>query len=134
MSIVATRNREVSAVLLECFSCRTSVLILGRIEDEVGPAESPVLTRAFVPDRNVRRDFFLRQPAEKLRSVSRVGSETLRLYPEPLLCAPDHDAGRSHLVESSGRRRFDIDDNGGLVVNQIIQPIAELDPVVSLGG
>ena len=88
ISIVRARNREVSAVLLECFTCRTGILVLLWMEDEVLPAERPILARALVPDRNVRRDLPLDQPIEELASaISCVSSETLRLQAKSCLRA-----------------------------------------------
>jgi hypothetical protein len=43
MSIVRARNREVAAVLLESFACGTGILVLPWIEDEVRPAERPII-------------------------------------------------------------------------------------------
>jgi len=65
----------------------------------------------------------LRKPAKELaRSVGGVSREALGLQTKPLLCALDHDGGRSHFVEGPGRRRFDIDDEGVLVIDQIVEP------------
>src|SRR6266566_2667294 len=56
------------------------------------------------------------------------------LSPNPLLSPFNHRLRGSHLVISAGWRSLYVDDNRVLDVDQIIEPIAKLDALVSLRG
>ena len=64
--IVGAREREVATILHEQLAGGTGELVVDRIEDEVRAAEGPVITLAIIPDRNVRRDALIDEPAEEL--------------------------------------------------------------------
>jgi hypothetical protein len=85
--------------------------------------------------RDVRDDFLLLdQPTEELaRSIGRVGGKPPRLQIEVLLCSIQHRLGCSNFIISASWRRLDIDDHGVLDVDDVVQPIAELHPLVGVG-
>ncbi len=75
------------------------------------------------------------KPAKELaRSIGRIGSEPIGLQIEMSLGALDHRLGGRHLVVGACRRCFHVDDHRVLDVDQIVEPVAELYPLVGLGG
>src|ERR687892_26596 len=92
----------------------TDVLAMPLVPDEVSAREDAVRSVALLPDRDVRCDpFVLDQPAEELTgSVGGVGGEPLGPQGEALLGPVDHGLCCRHLIVGSGRRCFDIDDDG----------------------
>ena len=63
-------------------------------------------------------------------------SATSRLGFKPCVCfgTLDHGLGRGHFVVGAGRRGLHVDDNRVLDVDQIIEPVAELNALVGFGG
>src|SRR5580704_12509891 len=98
-------------------------------------SEGPVVSLALVPHRNLRRDTRADEPAEELaRSVRRVGREPVGLQTQRLFGALDHGLGRSHFVVGAGRSGLHIDDYRVRDVDQVIEPVAELDALVGFRG
>ena len=83
----------------------------------------------------MRRDpLLLHEPTEELACpIGCVGGQPLRLEIEALLCSIQHRLGRGNFIIGASRRRLDIDDHGILNVDEVVQPIAELHPLVGLG-
>jgi hypothetical protein len=74
------------------------------------------------------------QMEEFASAVRCVSGEPIGLEPQSLVRPLDHCLCRSDLVISTGRRGLHIDDNSVLDVDQVIEPIAELDALVGLRG
>ena len=84
-----------------------------------------------IPNRDVRCDAFANDPGQELsRAVGRIGGEVLRLEPQALLGPIYHGLSSNDLIISARWRRFDIDNDGVLGIDQIIEPIAELHALV----
>ena len=75
------------------------------------------------------------EPAEELACpVCRVGHQPFGLQTLRLFGALDHGFGRGHFVVAAGRGGLHVDDNRVLDVDQIIEPVAELNALVGFGG
>ena len=114
---------------------RTRVDVLFLVEREVGSAECAVITCALIPDRDVGRDIGINHDAEKLaRPIRSIRHQPIGLEAEHALGARDHRLGALYLVISTRRRRFDINNDGVLDIDQVVQSIAELHTLVGLRG
>jgi len=83
----------------------------------------------------MRRDACLDQPAEELAgAIGRVGQKPFGLQALRLLGTLDHGFGRGHFVVGTGRSGLHIDDDRVFDVDQIIEPVPELNALVSFGG
>jgi len=86
-------------------------------------------------NRGVRCDPGADNPMEELASaVRRIGGEPVGLEPQSLLRPMDHRLCRSDLVVSAGWCCLYVDDDRVLDVDQVIEPIAELDALVGFCG
>lgn len=66
-------------------------------------------------------------------AIGSVGREALALETKSCPGALQHGGGGTHLVGGTRRRRFDIVNDRVLVVDDIVQPIADLEALVGLG-
>jgi hypothetical protein len=83
----------------------------------------------------VRRDPAANQPAEETAGpISGVGGKPLWLQIEAPLSAIEHRLGRLNLVVHARRRWLNVDNDRVLDVDEIIEPVAELHPLVGLGS
>jgi hypothetical protein len=105
------------------------------VEGEVPTGEGSVRTLGLVPHGDVRRDLLLlHEPAEEAADpVGCIGCQPLRLQAQVAFGAVDHGLGRLDLVIGACRRRFHVDDDGFVDVDQIVEPVAELHALVGLG-
>src|SRR6266540_5315128 len=75
----------------------------------------------------MRCDSAANQPAEETaRSISGVGCKPLRLQIKATLGAVEHRLGGLNLVIGTRWRRFNVDNDCVLGIEEIIEPIAEL--------
>src|ERR1700722_3995250 len=96
------------------------------IEDEVGPAEGAIGARRLVPDRDVRCDLTVHQPLEQPdRAIHGVTCQPPRLKIEAVLDALDHRLGDGNLGYTIGACALGVDDDPGLVVDQIVGVVSE---------
>ncbi len=107
-----------------------------RYAPQSGNLTQPDFPIAHLPNRDVRRDLLLLdQPAQELASaIRRVGREPLRLQIEAPLGAIQHRFSGNNFIVSASRCRFDIDNHCILNINEVVQTIAELHPLIGLGG
>ena len=96
------------------------------VEDEVGSAEGAIGACRLVPHRNVRRDLAIHQPFEQPdRAINGVACQPLgpeiEATPDPV----NHGLGDSNLDRSVGARAFRIEDDPGLVVDQVVRIIGK---------
>jgi hypothetical protein len=70
----------------------------------------------------MRRDLLLldQPPEHRGRTISHVTDQALRFEVEPLLDALDHSPGGVDFGRPPSGRRFDIDNDSGLDINQVI--------------
>jgi hypothetical protein len=89
--------------------------------------EGAVGALGFVEHRNVRLDITLmHQPGKVLsRTVGGVSRQPLRAQAEALLRPVDHPLLRPHLGLADRGRRFHIDDDGVLQVDQVVRAVGE---------
>src|SRR5262245_20589839 len=119
----------------EKLTLRADVEVALAVERKVGARQDALFSLAHVPNRDVRRDAGADHPIEELTgAVRRVRGEPFGLEPQSLLSPFNHRLRGSHLVISAGWRSLYVDDNRVLDVDQIIEPIAKLDALVSLRG
>jgi len=114
---------------------RTRVDVLLFVECEVGSAECTVIACSLVPDRDVGGDTGVNHEAEKLaRPIRGIRHQAIGLETKRALGTRDHHLGALHLVIRARRCRFDIDNDGVLDIDQVVQPISELHALVGLCG
>src|SRR5215831_9744902 len=119
----------------EKLTVRADVEVTLPIEGKVGTRQDARFPLAHVPNRDVRRDGGADQPMEELASAVRcVSGEPFGLEPQSLVRPLDHHLCRSDLVISTGRRGLYVHDNRILDVDQVIEPVAELDALVGFRG
>src|SRR6185312_6186260 len=97
------------------------------VEREVFPAQRTILTPRHVFNWNVWRDLLLvDDPIERFgRTISRVGGKVVRLEIEALFGPLDHRLCGADLSLTHGSRRFDINDDAELDINEIIIGISK---------
>ena len=96
------------------------------IEDEVGSAEGAIGACRLVPHRNVRCDVAIHQPLEQPdRAISGVACEPLGPEIEAALDAIHHGLGDGNLHGAIGARALGVDDDPGLVVDQIVRIVGK---------
>jgi hypothetical protein len=61
-----------------------------------------------------------------------IAGNPFRLKAQPRLRTLDHSLGRRHLVVAPGWRGLHIDDDGMFVINQVVEPVTELNALVRL--
>src|SRR5947209_16646682 len=119
----------------EKLTLRADIEVALPIEGKVRARQDAFFPLAHVPNRDVRCDPGADNPMEELASaVRRVGGEPVGLEPQSLLRPLDHRLCRSHLVVSAGWCCLYVDDDRVLDVDQVIEPIAELDALVGFCG
>jgi hypothetical protein len=119
--------------LLHALAARTRESVGGRIEDEVAARERAAVGIEPLPHRNVRRDTGTDEPVKELaRSLNCIGRQPIWLQIKAFFGAFDHHLGGRDLVIGARWRRLDIDNHCVLDVDQIVQPVAELDALVRL--
>src|SRR5215831_18568216 len=119
----------------EKLTLRADVEVALPIEGKVCTGQHALFPLAHVPNRDVRRNAGTDHPIEELASAVRcVSGEPFGLEPQPLVRPFDHRLCRSDLVISTGRRGLHVDDNRVLDVDQVIEPVAELDALVGFRG
>ena len=95
MGAVGARHRVVAPELLQHLSRRTDVLVLFGIKDEVGSAERSVVPIALIPNRNVRFDLLVDQPAEELAGpIGSVGLMPNRAFVRSSMVAVDRTSSK----------------------------------------
>ncbi|MFZ0840213.1 MAG: hypothetical protein WAM77_22340 [Xanthobacteraceae bacterium] len=105
------------------------------VPTEIRAWQGAVPSGAFVPDRDVRSDAGAEQPPEELaRAVGRISSKAFGFEPEALIGPLDHVLSCSNFVVVARRCCLHIDDRRVLDVDEIIEPIAGLHPLVALTG
>src|SRR5262245_20404909 len=83
----------------------------------------------------MRCDAASNNPMEEFASPVRcVSGEAFGLEPQSLVRPLDHRLCRSDLVISTGRRGLHVNDNRVLDIDQVIEPVAELDALVGFRG
>src|SRR5262249_13020051 len=105
---------------------RANVDVAFLIEDEVSPAEGAIGSHRLVPHRNMGRNVTIHQPFEQPDyAISSVAGEPLRLQ---VKAAPDplhHGFGDGNLHDAIGASALGVDDDPGLVVDQIVGIISK---------
>src|SRR6266536_4585561 len=76
--------------------------------------------------------FPISQPRNFTGAICRISSETVRFKSQSFLGSHDHCLCRRDFVIGAGGSGFHIDDHGVLNVDQIIEPVAELNALVGL--
>jgi hypothetical protein len=66
-------------------------------------------------------------------TVRGIGRKSVGLQSQYLFGSLDHHPGRGHLVVGAGRR-LHVDDDRILDVDQVVEPVAELNALVGFGG
>src|SRR5215813_4928951 len=119
----------------EKLSLRADVEVALAVERKVRTRQDALFSLAHVPNRDVRREAARDNPMEEFASPVRcVSGEAFGLEPQSLVRPLDHRLRRSDLVISTGRRGLHVDDNRVLDVDQVIEPVAELDALVGFRG
>ena len=96
------------------------------IEDEVGSAEGAICTSRLVPHRYVRCDVAIHQPFEQPdRAIDRVAREPLGPQIEAAFNTVHHGFGDGNLHGSICPSAHGIDDDAGLVVDQLVRIIGK---------
>src|SRR6266545_1004869 len=117
------------------FARWTNVNVASAVELELRSRERAVVPPAHVPNRDVRDDAGAgdegQEPADP---VGRVSREPLGAKLEAVPRTLDHCAGRRDLVIGARRCRLDIDNDGVLDIDQIVEAVAEQDALVGLGS
>jgi hypothetical protein len=116
------RVLEWAPLAAQRMTCRTAIFVRLRIPLEIATRKGIVLAFCFVPNRYVRLDLLLLDHPGKHRcgALRRVAHETARLKLETLLDPIDHRSGRIHLLSPVCRRRFDIDNDARVQIDQIV--------------
>ena len=78
----------------------------------------------------MRGDVLVQEPG----TISGIGRESSRLKAEGRFGSIDHRPGCRNLVIGARWRRLDIDDDGVLDIDHVVEPIAKLDTLVRLRG
>src|SRR5262245_29415629 len=119
--------RENVARGLQHLARRTDIDVAFLIKLEVVAWERAVVALALVPNRDVRCDASADNPGKELsRAIGSIGGKVLGLEPQPFRGPIDHRLGSSDLIISSCRRGLDIDNDGILQVDHVIEAIAKL--------
>src|SRR5262249_40563388 len=113
---------------------RADVEVALPIERKVGARQDALFSRAHVPNRDMRCDAASNNPMEEFANPVRcVSGEPFGLEPQSLVRPLDRLC-RSDLVISTGRRGLHVNDNRVLDIDQVIEPVAELDALVGFRG
>ena len=105
------------------------------VEDEVRARQGSVLALAHILDRDMRRDLAFKQPIEHFSgAVGDIAGDMVGRQAKAVLRPRNHRLGHVHLFGDARRRRFDIDDDGVLHVDQIVQAVGKHDFVASARG
>ena len=121
---------------LEGLALGTDVDIGVLIKGEVVPRQYAVVTRPLVPDRDMRIDPSLPEPAKHPARCRRPHPRRHDggLRAQAVLRPLDHGLGGFDLLGNACRRRLDIDDDGVRHVDQIVEAVAEHDLVAAPRG
>jgi hypothetical protein len=96
------------------------------IKDEVRPAEGAISTCRLVPHRYVRCDVAIHQPFEQPdRAIDRIAREALGPQIEAAFNTIHHGLGDGNLYGSVCPSAHGIDDDAGLVVDQVVRIIGK---------
>src|SRR5580700_3594876 len=111
---------------MQQLSTRTDIDVALSIEDEVSAAEGAIRTRRLVPHRDVRGYLAIDQPLEQPDcTINSVACEPLwskvEAPPDPV----QHGPCNGDLSDPAGARALSVDDDPGLVVDEIIGVISE---------
>src|SRR5580704_16683617 len=113
---------------------RTGVDVPPTVEFELGPHECAIVPPAHVPHRDVRDNAGASDESEKSTGpVRRVGREPFGIEVEASSGAFDHYASGRHLIVSERGCRLDVNNNGVLDIDQIVQAVAEQHTLVGFG-
>ena len=113
-------------VLVQLRAAWADVDVALLVEDEVGSAEGAIGACRLVPYRDVRCDLAIHQPLEQPdRAINGVACEPLRPKIEAALDALDHGLGDGNLRYAIGARALGVDDDPGLVVDEIVRVVGK---------
>ncbi len=103
---------------------------------EIGAGEPAVCCDlALIPERDVRLDMAIDQPAEHLaRAIGDIASDMLGLEGEALGHPLDHRLGGIHFLGEARRRRLDVEDDGSFHVDQVSASTSKETDVRSYEG
>ena len=107
-------------------SIRADVDVARTVEDKVGPAERAIRACRLVPDWDVRGDVAVHQPLEQPdRAINGITCQPPRPKIEALLDALDHRLGDGNLGDTIGACTLGVDNDPGLVVDEIVGVVSE---------
>src|SRR5207244_4882141 len=105
---------------------RADIYVALPIKDEIRSAELAVGPGRFVPYRHVRGDRAIHEPLEQPSdAINGVAGKPLGPKIEAALDAVHHGLGDGDLLDAIGARAFSIDNDPGLVVDQIVRIVGK---------
>src|SRR6516225_8287597 len=122
------------AIRCQRLARRTNVDIPPAIEPEVGPRERAIIPLAFVPHRDVRDDAGADDKSQELAgAVGRVSCKPLGSEIETQSGPFDHHASRRYFVIGPRGSCLYINNDCVLDIDQIVQAITKLHPLIGFG-
>ena len=127
------------ATIMDCsrgsqrFAVRTEIDVALGVVGEVGAREHTVSSLVPLPYGNMRCNAFVQEPGKHLTgSIGCIGGEPFRLRAEHLLIPIDHGSGCGHLVIGARWRCLDVDNDGVLYIDNVVETVAKLYTLVRL--